>query len=72
MLGREGEQNVTVWRREEEDYHWETKGYKHSQIWNRNDYFRKPGTSGLDPGTSGNKQLQQAEWGATWNFRGKL
>jgi hypothetical protein len=71
MLGREEEQmllfgvgrkKVTIGRQ---------GGYKYPQIWNINDYFRKPGTSGLDPGTSGNRRLQQTDMGAVQNFRGK-
>jgi hypothetical protein len=65
-------EKATVWRREEEDNRWETKGYKYPQIWNNNDYFRKHGTSELDPGTSGTRRLQQADLGAAWNFREKL
>jgi hypothetical protein len=65
-------EKATVWRREEGDNRWETRGYKYPQIWNKNDYFRKPGTSGLDPGTSRNRRLQQADLGATWNFWEKL
>jgi hypothetical protein len=63
---------ATVWRRREEDNRWEMRWYKYPQIWICNGYFRNPGTSGLDPGTSGNWRLQQADLGTAWNFWEKL
>jgi hypothetical protein len=54
MLVREGEQKLLFGTGEEEDNRWEMRWYKYPQIWICNGHFRNPGTSGMDPGTSGN------------------
>jgi hypothetical protein len=58
-------------RREEGEYRWETRGHKYHQIWNNNDSFPKPGTSGQDLGTSGNWWTLADCLGAARNFREK-
>jgi hypothetical protein len=72
MLGREGEQKLLFGAGEKEDNHWEMRWYKYPQIWFLQRLLRNPGTSGLDPGTSGNWRLQQADLGTAQNFREKL
>ena len=60
MLGVRKGQMLLFRRRKEEEDCWGTKGYKYPQIWNSNGYFRKPGTSGRDPGTSGKGRTSAA------------
>jgi hypothetical protein len=36
--------------------------YKYPQIWICNGHFRNPGTSGLDPGTSGTSDFSRLTW----------